>query len=195
MAEGRGLRRLAMGIGHDQGVSIFLRDSQRRVDQAEQRVDEDDQVLLQRQLEDRVVDVVAGPTGMQLAGDLDAEPALQLGLDIEEEVLVLAGIGECGHVDGGDDVVQRAQDRACLLLRQQAALGQHHRAGAVDPHLVLPVVALHAFEQWRQDRVLVDWRRKHAVVLEARHQTLVPLQMIPRKWSKRSAQVNTGRTD
>ena len=62
-----------------------------------------------------------------------------------------------------EDVVERFEDGARLLVRQQPAFGEQHGARLVDPHLVAPVMALHAFEQRGEDGVLVDPRRKFLV--------------------------------
>ena len=82
----------------------------RREEVGEQR----GQALLERHLEHRVVDVVPAPPGVELPRRLDAEAPLELGLDEEEEVLVLPGVGERRDVGVPLDVVERPEDRAGL---------------------------------------------------------------------------------
>ena len=178
VAVGRGLRRLSVGIGDDDGFALALGDRQQCLDHRGVLGEKRRQPVLERQLEHGVVDVVAASPGVQLAGDVDAQAADQLAFDIEEEILVLAGIDEAVEVDGLEDVVERLEDCACLFVRQQPAFGQQHGARLVDLHLIAPVMALHAFEQRGEDGVLVDPRRKFLVVCFLH--ALMPANAMPR---------------
>ncbi len=115
VAVGRGLRRLSVRIGDDDGVALALGHRQQGLDHRGMLGEKRRQPVLQRQLEHGVVDVVAAAPGVQLAGHLDAQTADQLGFDIEEEILVLAGIDEAVEVDGREDVVERLEDCASPL--------------------------------------------------------------------------------
>jgi hypothetical protein len=157
---GRRLRRLAVRVGDDNRRAFPLRDGEQSLDQREVRVEERRQPSFKRKLEHRVVDVVAATPGVQLAGDLDAQPTDELALDVEEEVLVLARVGEVLEIETADNVVERVENVARFVLFEQPALGEQHRARLVDAHLVAPVVALHSLEQRREHRVLVDSRRE-----------------------------------
>ena len=110
-----------------------------------------------------MVDIVAAAPGVQLAGDVHSQAADQLAFDMEEEVLVLAGVDKMLEVEGPLDVVERLEDRTRLFAGQQSAFGKQHRARPVDLHLITPVMAFHAFEQRTEDGVLVDLRRKFLV--------------------------------
>ena len=178
MAIGGGLRRLAMGVGDDDGFTLAFGHGQQCVDHRGMLGEERRQTVFQRQLEHRVVDVVAAAPGVQLAGDFDAQAADQLGLHVEEEILVLAGIDEAVEVDGLEDVIEGVEDEAGFVLRQQRAFGQQHGARLVDPHLVAPVMALHALEQRSEDGILVDTRREFLVVRIAH--ALSPARAMPR---------------
>ena len=148
------------------------------------------QALLERHLEHRVVDVVPAPAGVELPGRLDAEAPLELGLDEEEEVLVLAGVGERRDVDAPLDVVERPEDRRRLRAREEALRGQHDRARAVDPHLLAPVVLLHALEERREHGLPVDRRPGSAPRRRRRDHRpypLIPASITPRTmyfWSR-----------
>jgi hypothetical protein len=67
MPERRGLGRLAMRIGDDQGFLLALGQRQRRRDQGAQLRREPVEPRLQRQLEQGVLDVVARAAGVQAA--------------------------------------------------------------------------------------------------------------------------------
>ena len=123
VAEGRGLGRLAVGIGDDQRVAFSASAlSMQRVGQVQQPAPAGrSAALAQRHLEQRVVHVVARPRGVQRAAEI-AEAAAQLGLDEEEVVLVLAGVGQRGDVGFRLDVAQRRGDGAASSRRQDAGL-------------------------------------------------------------------------
>ena len=160
VAVGGRLRRLAVGVCDHERVPVGLRHLEHRADGGQQVGQERGHVLLERHLEHGVVDVVPAAAGVELPGRLDPEAPLELGLDEEEEVLVLAGVDERRDVDVPLDVVERAQDRAGLRAAQEAPRGQHDRARAVDPHLLAPVVLLDALEERGEHRVAVHGRRE-----------------------------------
>jgi hypothetical protein len=157
---GRRLRGLAVGVRDHERVPVGLRHVEHRGDGGQQVAQELGDVLLERHLEHGVVDVVPAPPGVELPRGLDPQAPLELRLDEEEEVLVLAGIDERRDVDAPLDVVERAQDRGGLRAAQEAACGQHDRARAVDPHLLAPVVLLDALEERGEHRVAVDGGRE-----------------------------------
>ena len=100
-------------------------------------------------------------------------------LDEEEEVLVLAGVGERRDVGAPLDVVERLEDRPRLRPGEEALRGQHDRARPVDPHLLPPVVLLHALEERREHRLPVHRRRKPLLPRRPAHAPL-PLQSLKR---------------
>ncbi len=171
---GRRLRRLAVRVGDHEGPAVRLRHLEQGRDRPEQVGEQGRQALLERHLEHRVVDVVPAPARVELARRLDAEPPLELGLDQEEEVLVLAGVGQRRDVDAPLDVVEGPQDRRRLGPREEPLRGQHDRAGAVDPHLLPPVMLLHALEERGEDGLPVDRRRELLLVARAGHASLDP---------------------
>ena len=123
VAVGRRLRRLAVRIGDDDGFALALGDGEQGLDQREDaRRAAPSSRSLSASLNTRVVDVVAAAPGMELAGDFDAQPADELALDVEEEVLVLARVDEAVEVDGLEDIVERAEDGASLRRSSAARI-------------------------------------------------------------------------
>ncbi|MNZ87530.1 hypothetical protein D3C78_1063900 [compost metagenome] len=110
MAEGGGLRRLPMRIGHNQGGLIALGGIDQRFQQnpclGGERVD----FFLEADLEQGVIDIVARAGRMQAAGDIDADTGFQFLFDQEEEILDLAGIDKLRWLDGSVYVFERAGD-------------------------------------------------------------------------------------
>ena len=152
-----------MGIGDDDGRALALGDGEQRFDRRGMFGAKRRQPVFERELEHGVIDVVAAAPGVELAGDFDAQAADELAFDVEEEILVLAGVDEADEVDGREDVVEGAEDGAGFVGRQPPALGEQHGARLVDAHLVAPVMALHALEERGEDGVLVDPRRKFLI--------------------------------
>ena len=122
VAVGRGLRRLPVRIGDDDGFALALGHRQQRLDHRGMLGEKRRQPVLERQLEHGVVDVVAASPGVQLAGHVDAQTADQLGFDVEEEILVLAGVDEAVEVDGLEDVVERARGSALASSSSEARI-------------------------------------------------------------------------
>ena len=183
---GRRLGRLAVRVRHDQRAAVRLRDLEQGRDRPEEIVEQHRQALLERHLEHRVVDVVPAPARVELPRRLDAEPPLELRLDEEEEVLVLPRVGERRDVGAPLDVVERLEDRPRLRPGEEALRGQHDRARPVDPHLLPPVVLLHALEERRQHRLPVHRRRKPLLARRAASCAPAPTILEPRRLPARS---------
>ena len=159
VAEGRRLRRLAMGVGDDQRRLLALGDvDQRRRAAPRPCASSASMRGFSAELEQRVVDVVARARRVQAAGDVGPEPRLQLLLDEEEEILDLAGVDRASPGSISRSMAckrARRSPRACCASRMPVSASMTRcarsmRAEAVD------MMRLGAVEQRPQHRLLVD---------------------------------------
>jgi hypothetical protein len=156
MPEGRRLRRLAVRVGDDQGRLLALGDLEQGSDQVVQPREQRREVLGERHLEQRMIDVVARARGVKLAADLGADFGLERRLDHEEQVLVLAGVAELRGVEVALDRAQRGEDLVHLRPRHDALLRKHDPVRVVDAEQRRRMVVLRGLEQGREHRVAID---------------------------------------
>ncbi len=157
-----------MGVSHDQrGLIAFGAIDQRF--QEDTRLDgERVDLVLEADLEQRVIDIVARTGRVQATGDIDADAGFQLFLDQEEEILDLAGINKLRGFDGSVDVFECAGDLGRRIGIENAGFAQHDKVGAVYAAERLYVVVLGAVKQRAQHGFLVDGVGKLAGIRLAR---------------------------
>ncbi|MNE34903.1 hypothetical protein D3C80_1286410 [compost metagenome] len=168
MAEGGGLGRLPMRIGHDQRGLVTLGGIDQRFQQNPRLGGERVDLVLQADLEQRVIDIVARTGRVQAAGDIDADAGFQFFLDQEEEILDFAGIDELRWLDGPVDILKRTGDLGCCFGIENAGFAQHDQMSAVYAAEAVDMVVLGAVEKRAQHGFLVDRIGKLAVIRLAR---------------------------
>ncbi len=177
MPVGAGLRGLAVGVGDDDLRLAGRRGVQHRVGAGAGLGEEGVDHALEADAEDGVVEVVAAPGGVELAPEFGPESGLQRGFDLEEEVLVLAGVVGRGEDVGCLDPAQSLCDPRRLGVGQHAGLGQHHAVRAVDAHQRLAEHALGVLVDRREDGAGVDRVREGGGVGVGRAQGHVSLSV------------------
>ena len=170
MPEGRGLGRLAVGVGEDERARLRARALDQGLDHIEQPACEGVKPFAQGKFEEGVVDVVARSAGVQAAGDIGIGPPGELTLHEEEQVLVLAGVrlrlGPAPQI--ALDLGQGAQDGRALFGAEQLLAGQHDPVRPVKPEQVPEVVTLAVREGRREHGLGVGGGWEAAFVAEDR---------------------------
>ncbi len=166
VSHGGGLGRLRVGIGRHERVEmargLIEEDGSRRVHRFDQR----GQFLAQAHAIERQVDVVAAAGGMHLAGGLGAGDALDLVLQIKEEILEAAVVARLGDFRAVE-TAERAEACVRFRRRQQAHALEHQRVRHVQFDERFEKIAAGILEIHRQYGLGVD-RSGKAIVGAAR---------------------------
>src|SRR5215217_6875535 len=168
VAESIRLGWLAMRVGDDQRVALasgYVDQHTREAPQAPGKVVD---ACLERQLEQRVVDVVARSARMKAPGQIWTETQSKFLLDKEEEVFHLTRIDERRHNDLAVDCDEGLRDGTRLIDLEDASLGQHHEMSAVDPTKAVNVMRFRPLEQGTEDRLFVGGIGKGGAVGRSR---------------------------
>ena len=166
MAEDGRLRRLPMGIGDNESVALPLRHRSQGLGQPHHAFQQGIDSMLESELEQGVVDVVARTRRVKTAREIGTQALAQFLLDQEEEILHLAGIGQCADIELAVDGFQSLGDGPRLLDGQDARLMQHHQMSPVDQPEPFDMVILGPVEKRTKHCLLVDRIGKDGRVVE-----------------------------
>jgi hypothetical protein len=184
VAEDGRLSGLPMGVGDDQVPAFPFRYRGEGFGQPNQALQQRVYPMLEAELEQSVVNIVAGARRMQPPGEVRPKAGAKLLLDEEEEVLDLAGIGQIAHVDLAVDGLESLGNRPRLLDGQDPGLVEHDEMRPVDEAEALDMMILGSVEQGTQHRLLVDRIREGGCVVEGacshRLQPFNPASITPR---------------
>ena len=130
---GRGLRRLGVRVRGHHRLEVLAGEVEQAGAQGEHAfVHRQDELPLAHPVH-RHVDVVAAAGGVQPAGDLFAAGRGQQALDVEEEVLVGAVVGDVRDVVDRDGV-QGFADASRVRRSDDRAVGEHRQVRVVNRH-------------------------------------------------------------
>src|SRR3712207_11695 len=122
--------------------------------------------MLEAELEQGVVDVIARARRVQAACEIRPKPRTQFLLDQEEEILDLSCVGEGADVQLLVNRLKRLGNRTSLIERQDAGLMQHHEMSSVDQTEALDMMILRAIEERAQNGFLIDLIGENGAVVE-----------------------------
>ena len=154
------LRRLRVRVRREDVLAVAAGQIEQHLAQRERRLEHREHQLPLLHPVHRHVDVVARARGVEAAGHLLAAGGNDQPIDVEEQVLVGAVVGDAADVLGRNRV-ERGADGPRVRARHDPLLGEHHEMRVVDPHQRPEELGLGVLEVLVEDALHVLGGKSH----------------------------------